>query len=110
MCFYRDASGMLLRKVLFALGVNPPDFVYITNVVKCNPPGNRLRGVPEGALEFLAEELEILRPKALFAVGRTAERALGELGFDAVYIRHPAWYVRRGALGNQTRKSSRNTA
>ncbi|ASJ03474.1 uracil-DNA glycosylase [Thermococcus profundus] len=94
-CFYRDASGMLLRKVLFTLGINP-DFVYITNAVKCNPPGNRLKNIPEGALELLAEELEILRPKALFAIGRTAERALTELGFDAVYLHHPAWYVRRG--------------
>ncbi len=69
--FYRDASGMLLRKTLFALGVNP-DFVYITNVVKCNPPGNRLRGGfgGEGALELLRRELEIVGgPKAIFAVG-----------------------------------------
>ncbi|MBP1912601.1 uracil-DNA glycosylase family protein [Thermococcus stetteri] len=86
---------MLLRKVLFSLGINP-DFVYITNAVKCNPPENRLRGVPEGALELLAEELEVLKPKAIFAIGKTAERALTELGFDAVYFHHPAWYVRRG--------------
>lgn len=95
-CFYRDASGMLLRKVLFSMGINP-DFVYITNVVKCNPPQNRLRGVPEGALELLAEELEILKLKTIFATGKTAERALTELGFDSVYLHHPAWYVRRGA-------------
>ncbi|NJF25652.1 uracil-DNA glycosylase family protein [Thermococcus sp. Bubb.Bath] len=94
-CFYRDASGMLLRKVLFALGLNP-DFVYIANAVKCNPPENRLKGIPEGALELLAEELEILKPKAVFAIGRTAQRALRKLGFNASYLRHPAWYVRKG--------------
>jgi len=94
-CFYRDASGSLLRKVLFHLGINP-DFLYITNVVKCNPPNNRLSRVPEGAYELLERELEILRPKAVFALGRTAERALKELGFDVEYLRHPAWYVRRG--------------
>ncbi|NJE55521.1 uracil-DNA glycosylase family protein [Thermococcus sp. 21S9] len=94
-CFYRDASGSLLRKVLFHLGINP-DFVYITNVVKCNPPNNRLSRVPEGTYELLARELEILEPEAVFALGRTAERALQELGFEVEYLRHPAWYVRRG--------------
>lgn len=94
-CFYRDASGMLLRKTLFSLGLNP-DFVYITNVVKCNPPENKLRGFGEGELELLRRELEVLKPAAIFAIGRTAEKALTRLGYDAVYLRHPAWYVRRG--------------
>jgi len=94
-CFYRDASGMLLRKTLFSLGVNP-DFVYITNMVKCNPPNNRLSGVPEGAYELLARELETVKPRGIFAIGRTAEKALKHLGFECTYLRHPAWYVRRG--------------
>ncbi|WP_297479162.1 uracil-DNA glycosylase family protein [Thermococcus sp.] len=94
-CFYRDASGMLLRRVLFSLGINP-DFLYITNVLKCNPPENRLKGIPAGAYELLARELEILKPNVIFAVGRTAEKVLTELGFEAEYLRHPAWYVRRG--------------
>ncbi|WP_456365869.1 uracil-DNA glycosylase family protein [Thermococcus sp.] len=94
-CFYRDASGMLLRETLFSLGINP-DFLYITNVVKCNPPENRLRKIPPGAYELLAMEVEVLKLKAIFAVGRTAEGALKELGYDAIYLRHPAWYVRRG--------------
>ncbi|ALM74589.1 uracil-DNA glycosylase family protein [Thermococcus barophilus] len=94
-CFYRDASGMLLRKALFSLGINP-DFVYITNVVKCNPPENKLKGVDKRELSLLKKELEIFRPKAIFALGRTAEKALKRVGFDAVYLRHPAWYVRRG--------------
>ncbi|ASA77504.1 uracil-DNA glycosylase family protein [Thermococcus sp. 5-4] len=94
-CFYRDASGMLLRKTLFSLGINP-DFVYMTNVVKCNPPGNRLRGFGEGELELLERELEVVKPRAIFAIGRTAEKALKRLGFEFTYLRHPAWYVRRG--------------
>lgn len=94
-CFYRDASGMLLRKALFSLGINP-DFVYITNAVKCNPPENRLKGFGERELILLVRELEILKPEAIFAVGRTAYKALEKLGFDSIYLRHPAWYVRRG--------------
>ncbi|WP_456368179.1 uracil-DNA glycosylase family protein [Thermococcus sp.] len=94
-CFYRDASGMLLRGTLFSLGINP-DFLYITNVLKCNPPENRLKGIPAGAYELLARELEILRPEKIFAIGRTAQRSLRKLGYDAIYLKHPAWYVRRG--------------
>ncbi|NJE31185.1 uracil-DNA glycosylase [Thermococcus sp. 18S1] len=94
-CFYHDASGMLLRKTLFSLGVNP-DFIYITNVVKCNPPDNRLRGFGEGELELLGRELEAVKPRAIFAIGRTAEKALKRLGYEPTYLRHPAWYVRRG--------------
>ncbi len=94
-CFYRDASGMLLRKVLFSLGVNP-DLIYMTNVVKCNPPENRLKGFSEGALGLLGDELQVLRPEDILAIGRTAEKALTRLGFEFTYLRHPAWYVRRG--------------
>ncbi|RLF81896.1 uracil-DNA glycosylase [Thermococci archaeon] len=94
-CFYRDASGILLRKALFSLDINP-DFVYITNAVKCNPPENKLKGFGERELSLLVRELEILKPEAIFAVGRTAHKALEKLGFDSIYLRHPAWYVRRG--------------
>ncbi len=94
-CFYRDASGMLLRRALFSLGINP-DFLYITNVVKCNPLENKLKGFDKRELSLLRKELEILRPGTMFALGRTAEKALKRIGFDAVYLRHPAWYVRRG--------------
>ncbi len=94
-CFYRDASGMLLRRALFSLGINP-DFLYITNVVKCNPPGNKLKGFDERELSLLRRELEILKPRAVFAIGRTAEKALKKLGYNVIYLRHPAWYVRRG--------------
>ncbi|ASJ10683.1 uracil-DNA glycosylase [Thermococcus sp. P6] len=96
--FYGDASGDLLRKTLFSLGVNP-DFVYLTNVVKCNPPENRLRGFGEGELELLRRELEAVEPGSIFAIGRTAEKALKRLGFDFTYLKHPAWYVRRGIRG-----------
>jgi len=94
-CFYRDASGMLLRKTLFSLGINP-DFVYITNVVKCNPPENKLTRFGKKELGLLERELNILKPKAIFAIGRTAHKALKKLGFEVLYLRHPAWYVRRG--------------
>lgn len=95
-CFYRDKSGMLLRKTLFSLGINP-DFLYITNVVKCTPPKNKLtKGFDERELELLKRELKTIDAKGVFAIGRTAEKALKKLKTDVIYLKHPAWYIRRG--------------
>ena len=52
--------------------------VYICNVVKCRPPGNRTPEPDEMATcgQFLFRQLEALRPKAICALGGTASRAL----------------------------------
>jgi DNA polymerase len=52
--------------------------VYICNVVKCRPPGNRTPEADEMATcgEFLFRQLETIRPKAICALGGTAARAL----------------------------------
>ena len=52
--------------------------IYICNVVKCRPPNNR---TPEGdemevCGQFLARQLEVIRPKAICSLGGTATRAL----------------------------------
>ena len=60
------------------------------NIVKCNPPENKLKRFDDRKLSLLRKELEILRPKTIFALGRIAEKALKRIGFDAVYLRHPA--------------------
>jgi DNA polymerase len=52
--------------------------VYICNVVKCRPPGNRTPEPDEMATcgEFLFRQLEVIRPRAICALGGTAARAL----------------------------------
>jgi DNA polymerase len=52
--------------------------VYICNVVKCRPPGNRTPEPDEMQTcgEFLFRQLETIRPKAICALGGTASRAL----------------------------------
>lgn len=52
--------------------------VYICNVVKCRPPGNRTPEPDEMEIcgEFLARQLEIIRPKAICALGGTAAKYL----------------------------------
>ena len=52
--------------------------VYICNVVKCRPPGNRTPEPDEMEIcgQFLYRQLQTLRPKAICALGGTAARAL----------------------------------
>ena len=54
------------------------DDVYICNVVKCRPPGNRAPEPDEMDIcgQFLARQLSAIRPKAICALGGTAARAL----------------------------------
>ena len=52
--------------------------VYICNVVKCRPPGNRTPELDEMEIcgQFLFRQLEVIRPKAICALGGTAARGL----------------------------------
>ncbi len=71
------AAGKLLDKMIAAMGLSRAD-VYICNVVKCRPPGNR---TPEDdeieqCLPFLRGQLRALRPAALVTLGKVATQAL----------------------------------
>lgn len=69
-------SGQLLRTVLDELGII--ERCYITNSVKCRPPGNRQPGTEElkQCSGYLAAELRARRPKVIVCLGATAIRAL----------------------------------
>lgn len=73
-------SGDLLSKMLKAMGLDRRD-VFIANVVKCRPPNNRNPEPKEMAtcLPFLGEQLEIVRPRCIVALGKTAGIGLGLL-------------------------------
>jgi DNA polymerase len=64
-------AGRFLDELLGAAGFRRAD-VYITNVVKCRPPGNRdpLPGEIEACRKYLARQIEILRPKLIVTLGR----------------------------------------
>lgn len=66
-------AGRLLDRSLARLGV-PRSRVYITNVLKYRPPGNRLPHVGElrACAGHLRREIEILRPKVIGAMGAIA--------------------------------------
>ncbi len=75
-------AGQLLTKIINAMGFNRED-VYITNVIKCRLPNNRPPTSEEIEIEkklILNEELKILSPKIICALGASAMQAL--LGQD----------------------------
>jgi uracil-DNA glycosylase family 4 len=80
-------AGRLLDSILSACGLGRTASgrtgVYIANVVKCRPPGNR-NPEPEEAARcepYLRRQIELLRPRVILLMGRVAAQAM--LGTDA---------------------------
>jgi DNA polymerase len=71
------AAGQLLDRIIAAIGLARDD-VYICNVVKCRPPGNRDPLPEETAVcgRFVRRQLEIIRPEVVVALGRPAAQYL----------------------------------
>ena len=66
-------AGQLLNNMSAAMGLRR-DEVYIANVVKCRPPGNRVPEQVEGdtCSPFLFRQIDVVRPQVLVALGATA--------------------------------------
>ncbi len=70
-------AGQLLTKIIEAIGLRRED-VYIANVIKCRPPGNRNpeQDEVETCQPFLFQQIDIIKPKVIVALGTFAARAL----------------------------------
>jgi uracil-DNA glycosylase len=107
------AAGQLLDKMLAAIGLDRTRNVYIANVLKSRPPGNRDPKPQEVAacLPYLLRQIALLRPRVILAVGRIAAQNLlatdaplarlrgrvhhfGELNTPLVVTYHPAYLLR----------------
>lgn len=103
-------AGMLLNKILEAVHFERKD-VYITNILKSRPPGNRdpLPEEVEGHLPILYKQIALVKPKMILCVGKTAgnnllgrSSSLGALrgkfhdfhGLPVVVTYHPAALLR----------------
>ena len=66
-------AGQLLNNMIGAMGLKREQ-VYIANVVKCRPPGNRTPEPEEGntCSPFLFRQIDVVRPEVLVALGATA--------------------------------------
>jgi uracil-DNA glycosylase family 4 len=70
-------AGQLLTKIIEAIDLKRED-VYIANVIKCRPPGNRNPEPDEVETcePFLFQQIDIIKPKVVVALGAFAARAL----------------------------------
>ena len=71
------AAGKRLDMILEDTGIDRKD-VYITNIVKCRPPKNRVpsKKEEESCNDFIKQEIEIINPKIICVMGNTADGTL----------------------------------
>ena len=104
-------AGRLLDSMLAALGMKRGENVYIANVLKCRPPGNRNPEPEEVArcMPHLVEQIALIEPKLIVAMGRFAAQTLLDTdatiaslrgrvhryaGVPLVVTYHPAYLLR----------------
>jgi DNA polymerase len=67
-------SGQLLDQILAACGFTRAEHVFIGNIIKCRPPGNRVPLPEEAAtcMPYLLQQIELIDPKIMILLGATA--------------------------------------
>lgn len=90
-------AGQLLNNMISAMGLKRED-VYIANVVKCRPPGNRTPEKDEcdTCSPFLLRQIEVVKPKVIVALGAVAAKNLLAVNDSMANLRG-RWYDFRGA-------------
>jgi DNA polymerase len=90
------AAGKLLDQLLRGIGLSRAD-VFITNILKCRPPGNRDPQPPEvqACSPYLTQQLDMIKPEVVLVLGR---HALARLlpGFDSISRLHGKVIVKDG--------------
>ena len=81
-------AGQLLNNMIAAMGLKREQ-VYIANIVKCRPPGNRTpeRDECETCSPFLMRQIGVIRPKVIVALGATAAKNLLSVNDSMVSMR-----------------------
>ena len=104
-------AGKLLDNMLAAIQLKRGTNVYIANILKCRPPGNR-NPEPQEALQcepYLQRQIELIRPKLIIALGKVAaanllasDASVGSMrgkvhqyrGIPLIVTYHPAYLLR----------------
>jgi DNA polymerase len=104
------AAGQLLDRMIEAMGYKREE-VFIANIVKCRPPGNRVP-LPEemiACVPYLKAQIALIKPKIIVALGKTAVQGLLQEdvaitkfrgtwckyeGIDLMPTYHPAYLLR----------------
>ena len=110
-------AGKLLDKIITACGMTRKQ-VYICNIIKCRPPGNRtpLPNEIANCREYLEKQLDLVRPKFICALGTTAAQnllgttqSMGKLrgrfhsyrGIPVICTYHPAYLLPHRSPGSK---------
>lgn len=112
-------SGQLLDKILAACGFTRDKHVFISNIVKCRPPGNRLPSDREASvcMPWLTQQIEMINPQILVLLGATALKHMAGPNYRitrdhgklinirnriAIPVYHPAALLRDSSLKRTT--------
>ncbi len=89
-------AGQLLDRILDAAKIKRSD-IYIANIVKCRPPGNRLPLQPEvdACLPYLQKQIALINPEIIVCLGALAMRTLIDKK-SAISRSRGQWYFREG--------------
>jgi DNA polymerase len=81
-------AGQLLNNMIKAMGITREQ-VYIANIVKCRPPGNRTpeREECETCSPFLMRQIAAIKPKVIVALGATAAKTLLAMNSSMAQLR-----------------------
>lgn len=117
-------AGQLLDKMIASMGLDPEKDVYVCNVIKCRPPGNR-KPTPEetaACLPYLNEQLDLIAPHVILAMGNTAVATLLGTTLGITKLRgqwklyrgttllmptyHPSYLLREGPAQKEAKKQA----
>jgi len=89
-------AGQLLNNMIKAMGLRRED-VYIANIIKCRPPGNRTpeRDECDTCSPFLMRQIAAIKPKVIVALGAVAAKTLLAINAPMADLRG-RWYDFRG--------------
>lgn len=89
-------AGQLLNKILAAAEI-PREDIFITNIVKCRPPGNRTPTEEEmdTCIAILREQYSVIRPRLIVTLGSAPTRALIDPDARITCVRGK-WFERKG--------------
>ncbi|MFZ0797581.1 MAG: uracil-DNA glycosylase [Terriglobales bacterium] len=102
-------AGQLLNNMIKAMGISREQ-VYIANIVKCRPPGNRTPEREECATcsPFLMRQIAVVKPKVIVALGAVAAKTLLAMNASMMQLRGRFYDFRPAGTRNNDRSNDPN--
>jgi DNA polymerase len=99
-------AGQLLNNMIKAMGISREQ-VYIANIVKCRPPGNRTpeREECETCSPFLMRQIAVVKPKVIVALGAVAAKTLLAMSASMMQLRGRFYEFKPAGIRNDDRSN-----